>query len=117
MRQFLALCKPHAGETRKFLLEGEKRWDGARCEKSKIQATTGVSRQRYDIHPAEAPMKTTTLLRIAATLALLAIPPARADGLIIIHPPFDRPPPDSWRPPTVPHGHFSFAPLEVTITA
>lgn len=59
-------------------------------------------------------MKTNVLLRIAATLALLAAPPVLADGLIIIHPPFDRPPPDSWRPPTVPHGHFSFAPLEVT---
>src|SRR5215203_2033138 len=49
---------------------------------------------------------------LTALITLLCFAPAaaRADGFIIVYPPGDQPEPR----PTVPRGHFSFAPLEVT---
>lgn len=63
-------------------------------------------------------MRTCAWLRpfpcLAALAVLLAAMQARADGLIIIHPPHDHPVPLPWPMPVVPPGHFTFAPLEVT---
>jgi Ca-activated chloride channel family protein len=59
-------------------------------------------------------MKALTSPLLATLIALAgvcSVPPALADGLIIIRPPWERPGPHPL--PIVPPGHFSFAPLAV----
>ena len=58
-------------------------------------------------------LKSSLFAGLFALAGVCSPPPALADGLIIIRPPWERPGPHPMPMPSVPPGHFSFAPLAV----